>query len=520
MKKLIYTFFYALVAVVGMTACSDDDPANPGGGGDDAEEQILTLDLKNNLATTYDVAFAANANWKVTSDQDWAVPAVPRGTAGADKKLTVIIAQNNTEATRTAVLKCSEILSGNTLWTLTITQPPYTYSPDDDAPEAMKLNARETLAAMKAGWNLGNTFEAIPWDWAQGKTYTLKEYETAWQTTETSQAIIDAVAAQGFNAVRIPVRWYIHADPDMQHIDKAFLARIKQVVDYCYKHDMYVLINSHHDTWYDRYDGTISQDVIMQRVTTMWTQIAEYFRDYDEHLLFGGFNEVITLDAAGKEDWNTYNTSNRAYMTQLTQTFVNAVRATGGNNEWRVLFVQPWAASPDFALSSQLPYLRPDDVHEGRLCLEFHYYQPYNYCMQSSGDKEAWGNKYFWGQPYAAEKYCATDDESKMTELFDHLQETFIRQGLPVVMAECGAVHHVETDDNKSFGIDWTKAEESRCYYHKTLFHEAALRGIPAFLWDNNAWGGDGENFGYIDRANCKPYTQGVLDAVMEGTKK
>jgi endoglucanase len=65
----------------------------------------------------------------------------------------------------------------------------------------------------------------------------------------------------------------------------------------------------------------------------LWTQIATYFQDYGEQLLFAGCNEVHA-------DYGTPSTENIEVHISYIYTFVDAVRATGGNNPYRNLIVQ------------------------------------------------------------------------------------------------------------------------------------------------------------------------------------
>ena len=162
--------------------------------------------------------------------------------------------------------------------------------------------------------------------------------ETSWQDTKTTQKIIDFVKAQGFRSVRIPVAWvYGHiSDADAYTIDTAWMNRVKQIVDYCINDGLYVVINDHWDGgWLEEHIADTNSATIAKNkavLTAIWTQIAEKFKDYDEHLLFAGLNEPNTEESPKASTINN--------LLNYNQTFIDAVRATGGQNATRVLVVQ------------------------------------------------------------------------------------------------------------------------------------------------------------------------------------
>lgn len=196
-------------------------------------------------------------------------------------------------------------------------------------------NATEIAPKMYPGWNLGNTLEGGGTDNVYTNNGGLGA-EKAWQGTTTTQAIIDFVAAQGFKSVRIPASWVMGhiIDADELTIDPIWMTRVKEIVDYCINDGLYVLLNDHWDGGWIQ--GTFKTDISeptvvanCEKMKKLWTQIAEAFKDYDEHLLFAGLNEP----EAEKED------QIKVLMT-YEQAFIDAVRATGGNNASRTLVVQ------------------------------------------------------------------------------------------------------------------------------------------------------------------------------------
>jgi len=211
--------------------------------------------------------------------------------------------------------------------------------------------AQQVISKMKVGWNMGNTLEAIGG-------------ETAWGGAYTTKKLIDSVKAAGFNSVRIPVAWFAHSDTVTSQIDPAWLARVKQVVDYCMNDNLYVILNDHWDDgWLENRVDKADSAQVNKRQHAYWTQIANEFKNYDEHLLFAGSNEPNVNDAAGM-----------AILLSYHQTFISAVRATGGNNSFRTLIIQ--GPSTDIDKTDNLMNTMPRDQIANRLVVEVHYYSP------------------------------------------------------------------------------------------------------------------------------------------------
>ena len=232
--------------------------------------------------------------------------------------------------------------------------------------------AQEIAAKMKVGWNLGNTLEAICG-------------ENAWGNPNTTQALIDSVKAGGFNTLRLPVAWFCHSDTNSSVIDEEWLARVKEVVDYCINANLYVIVNIHWDKgWLENRVNVANQSQVNERQYAYWSQIAEYFKDYDEHLLFASANEPNVENATGMEVLLSYH-----------QTFIDAVRETGGNNSSRTLVIQ--GPSTDIDKTNKLMKTLPTDQIADRLMVEVHYYTPYQFCLMSADAN--WGKMaYYWGQ--------------------------------------------------------------------------------------------------------------------------
>ena len=337
------------------------------------------------------------------------------------------------------------------------------------------------------GWNLGNSLEA-------------EGTETSWGNPATTADMIKAIKGEGFNAVRIPVRWGQHCDMSTMTIDEKWLSRVKEIVDWCLAEDMYVIINTHHDLWLEHYPTNAKKTELNEKLGKLWTNIATAFADYDGRLAFAGLNEV---NAEG--NWGLTPTQENYDVTNsFNQTFVDAVRATGGNNAQRNLIVQSYRCNPTMGLTNLVV---PTDPTPNRLSVEFHYYDPYSYCSGAAGSYNYWGIAF-------SDKGTVTPDgnEKSLDNFFLTIREKWWEQGLGVVIGEYGCSCHYTTADKAT-------QEANMQYYMKCLVSEARKNGFAAFVWDNNAYGNGSEKFGIFDRKNnMKVRTPFFLDGIKEGS--
>ena len=338
------------------------------------------------------------------------------------------------------------------------------------------------------GWNLGNSLEA-------------EGTETSWGNPATTADMIKSIKGEGFNAVRIPVRWGQHCDMSTMTIDEKWLSRVKEIVDWCLAEDMYVIINTHHDLWLEHYPTNAKKAELNEKLGKLWTNIATAFADYDGRLAFAGLNEV---NAEG--NWGLTPTQENYDVTNsFNQTFVDAVRATGGNNALRNLIVQSYRCNPTMGLTNLVV---PTDPTPNRLSVEFHYYDPYSYCSGAAGSYNYWGIAF-------SDKGTVTPDgnEKSLANFFLTIREKWWEQGLGVVIGEYGCSCHYTTADKAT-------QEANMQYYMKCLVSEARKNGFAAFVWDNNAYGNGSEKFGIFDRKNnMKVRTPFFLDGIKEGSK-
>jgi len=361
--------------------------------------------------------------------------------------------------------------------------------------QAADLPTATSIAAeMGMGWNNGNNLE-VPVD------------PTAWGNKVPTKALIDSVKAAGFRTVRLPCAWYSHTQSDSLTIKPEWLAQVKTVVDYCIKDSLFVVLNSHWDKgWLEERINTASQAQVNRRQGAYWRQIANYFKDYDRHLLFAGANEPAVQDAYG----TAFGSDRVAVLNSYLQTFIDTVRATGGNNATRTLIIQGPHADIELAKSAWTTF--PKDKVSGRLMAELHFY-PYQWALMESD--QSWGKVfYYWGKanlsttdPDHNTTWCG---EAFVDSEFTILKRMYVDKGMPVILGEFGAVKRTTLS-----GDALTRHIRSRETYYKYVASSAKAHGVIPIAWDA---GGLGDlTMSIFDRSTAKVFDAGILSALRSG---
>ncbi|MDJ1485570.1 glycoside hydrolase family 5 protein [Cytophagaceae bacterium YF14B1] len=346
--------------------------------------------------------------------------------------------------------------------------------------------AVQLAVKFQLGWNIGNTLEAIGG-------------ETSWGNPQITEAYVKAVKQLGFTAIRLPCAWDLHVDNKATaHIDQNWINRIKEVVGYCVTNDMYVMLNIHWDGgWLENNISKPKHDSVNAKQKALWEQIATAMRDFDEHLMFASANEPNADDAVEMEILASYH-----------QTFVNAVRSTGGRNSHRVLIVQ--GPNTNATLTSDLMNTLPKDPTANRLMVEVHNYLPAQFCFLN--EDVSWGKMvYYWGNgnhsTIEPDRNPTYGEENDHIADYNRVKQKFVDKGIPVIMGEYGAYRrHGQTNMPK----DMVKHEASVDYWITFTTREALARGIKPFWWDTG---------GALDRLHNTVKDQRTIDALLAGAK-
>ncbi|WP_449436517.1 cellulase family glycosylhydrolase [Pedobacter steynii] len=438
---------------------------------------------------TATITVASNSNWSIDNPAtSWVQLNQTLGSAGStDLQLTVIA--NGTGASRSATLI---VTSGNgQSRRLKLSQkghlfPSYNTSPQAPDQTGMGSTAAQLAAKMHLGWNIGNTMES-------------PGSESGWGNPQITESYIKFLKQTGFNAVRLPCSWDWHhlSDRSKAQIDPLWMNRVKEVIKYCVDNDMYVLLNIHWDGgWLENNINHAKKDSVDAKQKALWEQIATSMRDFDEHLMFASANEPAA-----------HNAEEVAILNGFHQTFINAVRSTGGKNSYRVLVIQGPATNGD--LTNELMNKLPIDQVPDRLMVEIHNYTPSQFTILD-GDA-TWGKMfYYWGTGYHSTiepgRNATWGEESEHPREFGLMKSKFIDKGIPVILGEYGAY---KRRDTRNVPLDIEKHNASVDYWNNYVTKQAIKFGLKPFFWDTG---------GALDRRNNTVLDQGTINALITGT--
>lgn len=347
------------------------------------------------------------------------------------------------------------------------------------------MTAFQYAQEMGIGINLGNTMEAF-WEDLHNKNSgcsvigenTPKNYETCWGAVETTREAIEGYKDAGFNTVRIPVYWgNMMKNDDTYTISEEYFKRIDELIDYCLDDGLYAVINVHH------YDAFLiknhEKDEVIKITEHIWTQIAEHYKDYSDYLVFEGFNESL---GSQREGDSFTEDELFDYVNEMNQTFVDAVRSTGGNNSERLLIASGYWTNIDKTTDAR--YILPKDTTDDRLMVSVHYIDNARYWTNQIGD-QAWI------------KYS--------TDQCELLKTAFTDNGIPVFVGECTSIY-----DNERFAAKAQYTNSSECL--SIMMNMAADYGFVPVLWDVN------DNF--YSRTECKIKSESDQTVITEISEK
>lgn len=353
--------------------------------------------------------------------------------------------------------------------------------PSQTAGKMRNITSQQLVEDMTFGWNLGNTLDVCQADRdGDGKINEHVEAgekvdETLWGNPKATKELFTSLKKNGVNAVRIPVTWRDHMDSN-GNIDREWMDRVQQVVDYAYSQGMYVIINVHHDGGGDpKFGAWIIEEsqkdynTFLKKYKNVWKQIAERFKNYSDYLIFESMNEVGFDTLYNKNKADAYNLINK-----INQDFVDIIRATGGNNAKRHLLIAGYYT--DIERTCDLLYKMPDDK-AGRCILSVHYYTPWDFC--TCDIKHTWGTN---------------SEVRQMETLIGKMKKNFVDKGIPVIIGEYAA----------------SGSDLSSCiFFIEKLNKLCSDYGIATFIWDSGS---------QVNRKTYKWRTPQYLEALKRAT--
>lgn len=326
----------------------------------------------------------------------------------------------------------------------------------------------EFAQSLGTGWNLGNTFEACE---KHSEEKAGLETETMWGNPQTTKELFAFVKECGFNSIRIPVTWAQHlGDAPDYTIDKAWLDRINEVVDWVLELDMKVIINVHHDDAFWLITNNEHKESSQEILTKIWAQLCERFADYDENLIFETMNEPRVI---GTDDEWSGNSETRAVVNHLNFCALETIRNGSGYNKTRYVIIPTYACS---GLDENIDALElPDD---NRVIVAVHYYFGTAHQSEFADCENEWNLK----------------EKLSLYKTFRRMHKKFIAKGYGVVKSEFG----------------WTDRENLDNLSKNAEFYvELAEKfGFSCMVWDN------GSSFELIDRNSLTQKYPSYIEAI------
>ena len=468
-KSFLASLIFLFVTLV---ACSSSNDVEP------ADSIIVSAGLLKdgiNLSAdhqSHSFTVSAISGLQVSSSASWCRPVAELEQlhvmrSGSVYSVEVTVDENTSAAERSAVVS---LVSGKVTRSVRVIQAAAAAEPDP-TPTPSPSEYISSASVLGLGWNLGNHFDA----YVNGVSS-----ETGWGNSKATQATMDAVKAAGFTTVRIPVTWLGHVgDAPDYTIDPEWLHRVGEVVGYARNAGLKAIINIHHDGadgahWLNPKacaDDARVNTATKARIAAIWRQIASYFADEGDYLMFESFNEIHD----GKWGGGDNVAEQSRILNQWNQTFVDAVRSVGGHNSDR------WLGIPGYCtnIGHTIKYMvMPVDHADYRIMVSVHDYTPYQFTLEAT--------RHEWG-------HTSVDTDGSWDEVYfrvfaDKVKSNFLDKGIPVYVGEFGCGHHAEQ-----------KAEKYRAYYLEYVtktFHDC---GLAAIVWDNGATGAGKECHGYFD---------------------
>lgn len=340
-----------------------------------------------------------------------------------------------------------------------------------------QMTVEEIVGEMGTGWNLGNTMD--------GHT-GFTPNETLWQNVETTQELIKAVHDMGFNTIRIPVTWGTMIDDENGYaIDETWMSRVQDIVDYAMNMNMYAIINIHHDG--AEQSGWLriaaeDLDPVKEKYEAVWKQIAERFKDYDEHLIFESMNEVCGEGTTVEQD--------TAIIMEFNQIFVDTVRATGSNNAERWLSVPGRYTNITNTTKAKNGFALPNDTVKDRIFVSVHYYDWQFGMLETMQTTE-----FIYGKV------------ELLIDEFKQLYDTFTSKGIPVILGEYGAINKMNTVE--------------RAYHLEAVNRICQLMDVVPVYWDQGWYDlsmSPDYSFTLVDREACEAIYPEIIAGIMRGS--
>lgn len=465
-KVNLFRILTSLLVATVFIGCSDDDKEYVYFKGDTLSGLSTSALSIDHTGGTESFTINSATVPTTTTDADW-ISVSHNGVENKTHTFLVTIAENKEQQERSGKITIS---SGKSSETVTVTQAasPASSGSENSADRPLGIKALDIAKDIRVGWNIGNTLE-VPGG------------ETLWGNPKVNEAYVGGIKAAGFNAVRIPCAWNSYIIDKNNTLDPSWLDRVDEVVGYVLAQNMYAIVNIHWDGgWLENNIGNTPKEELLEKQKTLWTQIANKLGHYNEKLMFAGLNEPNASSAAST-----------ASLLQYEQAFIDAVRATEGNNKTRTLIFQ--GPTTDIDNTSKYFTTNPTDPSgDGYLMAEVHYYTPSDYTIMEKDGQWSQYVKFFWGKDYhlqGSNRNVTWGEEDQMQSLFKKMKTQFADKGIPVILGEFGAypeehIANLNDADKALINDNIELVRQGRAHFYNCVVQYGKENGLIPFVWD------------------------------------
>ncbi|MDO5293480.1 MAG: cellulase family glycosylhydrolase, partial [bacterium] len=330
-----------------------------------------------------------------------------------------------------------------------------------------KTASQRYVEAMAPGWNLGNTMESC--DTARpGMALAGTDRETLWGQPKVVKEVFENVKAKGYNSVRIPVTYEgsVGDSSTNYKIDENWINRIKEVVDMALDTGLYVDMDMHNESWMwlNTWNGDETAEQYV-KYASLWTQVAESFKDYGDKLCFETLNEPqFTESDTAKQ---------QAYLEKLNSCAYNIIRKSGGNNATRMIVIPTLNTNHGNCepIYNQITtQFLVDGKQDPNVIATVHYYGEWVYSAnlgRTSFEEPLWDGNNTYTQKVAID------------EAFAMINDSFTKNGIGVLIGEYGLLGYDSGEECLQVG------EELK--YYEYMNYVAKKYGMALSLWDNGS---------------------------------
>jgi len=256
--------------------------------------------------------------------------------------------------------------------------------------------------------NMGNSLEA-PRDQPWGKPVNTDHFSL--------------IKAQGFDTIRLPVRWSDYID-EKDQIEVEFLDHVENIIDEALAHDLNIILNIHH---FEAIMASPASET--ETLIKIWSQVADRFQHHNDSLWFEVINEPHN-----QLKGDALHTVQKTAVETIRQSNPERIIILGGEN---------WSG-----INSLGTNISPPD---NNIVYTYHYYDPFDFTHQ----KAPWVGE---NGPKETRDWGSEKDQSDLSKAVEKALRFKQDIDRPVFVGEFGAYDIIENSERVQYVGDVRKA--------------------------------------------------------------